>query len=299
MYRIAPIFAAISLLSSYSVGAIELDQQKQAIDLIQKTASALCNNIPTDGETTTVTLDGEATLELNMLFRKLVDLNISGAAEFSRGTYQGVLQEDLSAIVLASQECTRAVWTDLQAKLIPSLTTVDPQLSPSELLVKDQNPTKLTIVGADLKNYVGSDKTYLTVRVENLATVSAKNVKARFFTPKSELLDKTNVHKTFHRSDLIIRSGNSYEFPIISISELAEVLIPKTNGWKYIGQTRGTNFPSDNEARQKLCSSAPFELCPYSLSMKGIAVSLEYESIFGDKIQTLSSINVIFGKSGI
>lgn len=299
MYRIAPIFAAISLLSSYSAEAIELDEQKQAIDLIQKTASALCSNIPTDGETTTLTLNGEAALELNKLFKKLVDLNITGAAEFSRGTYQGVLQEDLSAIVLASQECTKAVWTDLQAKLIPSLPTTDPQLSPSELLVKDQNPTKLTIVGAELKNYVGSNKTYLTVKVENLETVSAKNVKARFFTPNLELLDKTDVHSTFHRSDLIIRSGNSYEFPIIPISELAEILIPQTEGWKYIGQTKETNFPSDDEVRKKLCGSAPFGLCHYTLSMKGLAVSLEYESIFGDNIQTLSSINVIFGKSEI
>ncbi|XNH21134.1 hypothetical protein BCV28_00560 [Vibrio cyclitrophicus] len=134
-------FSLISLLVtgttlSWSSYGYELDKQKEALNLIVTTAKELCENVPLSGGTEGVQLTGEAKAKVSGIVKKLADLGLEGAVKYESNEYEGVLQEDLAAIVNKSANCKMDVWKDLQDKLVlppePTSSTKN-----SEALIKD------------------------------------------------------------------------------------------------------------------------------------------------------------------
>lgn len=128
----ASFLVVVVLLSlhTHADGAVSLETQKQALDVIADFADRYCNKIPLTGEGNQVELTGEGKAELNELIKKIVDLKIEGAAKYLSGEYKGVLQKDLIKALEDNATCRKTIWDDLKNRLIPETQATISQPSP-------------------------------------------------------------------------------------------------------------------------------------------------------------------------
>lgn len=106
------------LANSSFAASINLDNQKEALDIIADFADRLCNKIPLSGHSDNLELTGAAKAELNNLLKKIVNLGIEGAAKYQKFNYENVLQKDLAMLLKESSKCKLEVFKDLKDKLL-------------------------------------------------------------------------------------------------------------------------------------------------------------------------------------
>ena len=100
--------------------AQDLSDTTKAIDLIVKTADAICSKVELKGNSSTAEVEGAAGVEASKLVKQLVDLKVSGAAKYQKTEYQGVLQADLKEALKNSTTCRQQIFQQLSDKLIGS-----------------------------------------------------------------------------------------------------------------------------------------------------------------------------------
>lgn len=117
---------AIALaVSSVTAFAKTGESKDAALEEIKAVASSICTTIPLKGDNGSVTLSTQAKGELRgilgKLLSKLSDLKLKGGAEYSKQSFQNVLQEDLVQAISASNDCKLAVLNVLKGKLLPEV----------------------------------------------------------------------------------------------------------------------------------------------------------------------------------
>lgn len=75
---------------------------------------AICGSFNYEGSSQTLTISGDVEAELNGLVRKLVNLGVSGAANFESKKYINVLHEELGGELKSVRDCNLIVWPDLK-----------------------------------------------------------------------------------------------------------------------------------------------------------------------------------------
>jgi hypothetical protein len=83
----------------------DLESKATALNILSKTATDLCKDIPIYGEGTDVELTGEAKAEIDNLIKKVIDLKVGGAARYISDDYKGVLRKDLAIVLKNSTDC--------------------------------------------------------------------------------------------------------------------------------------------------------------------------------------------------
>jgi hypothetical protein len=133
--------------------ADDVETQQKALYLVLDAADHLCVTPPVIGTGQTVELKGEASVKVDNLLKRLVDVGAAGAGQFQSENYKGVLRQDLATAIKNGNDCKLSVLTTLQEKLIPaskgetSLSPVRPtvpQKKVDEVIAsfQDSNPLK-------------------------------------------------------------------------------------------------------------------------------------------------------------
>ncbi len=111
---IAILMAAFGSLNAHA------ETSAQALDEITSTADKLCGNVATSGHFDTTKVTGDIQAELRGLAKRLADLGITGTADITSTTYEGVLQQELTTALKDVRECKLTVFKTLQEKLLPN-----------------------------------------------------------------------------------------------------------------------------------------------------------------------------------
>lgn len=120
-YRVItlPSFLAGWILAFTYFAAFGQDAEtKEALRLINETAGQICQTSPLEQNSTGTELSGEAKAKVGGIVGKLVDLGISGAAEYQSGHSAGVLQKDLITAIEIGNKCKLQVFLTLERDLL-------------------------------------------------------------------------------------------------------------------------------------------------------------------------------------
>ena len=101
-----------------TVSAHAEDANGQALALIAETAAKICQVAPLTQQNSQVVLSGNAKASVNGIISKLADLGIDGAAKYTSGSSNGVLQQDLVAVLKDGNDCKLQVFNKLVDKLL-------------------------------------------------------------------------------------------------------------------------------------------------------------------------------------
>ena len=279
--------------SSFSSANEGLDESKEAIQIIINAAKELCDTVPLSGGTEGIQLAGDAQVKLKGVLKKLVDIGIEGAAKYESSTYDGVLQKDLAKIINKSSNCKIDVWNDLKDKLINPLPT-DKRNKISEALIKDKNPTELTITKVSLKTFWGIDEPYVVATIKNTSTVSANNVRVSFWKEtNSPIKSNDKVYNQYHFKNLQIRAGQENIFPIAPLSEYVAKIKPGYTPKSLVNFSVSGEDRVPSTLQEKICGKNK-PACAFSTLTTGTFVVIDYETIFGDKSQQSTSFSNTF-----
>jgi hypothetical protein len=112
-------FIVIAAESTIGLGyAQSPEAQAKALDAITKTADGICSIVSHAGSSQSLKVKGDVKAQLTGLIKRLADLGISGAAEFTEDEYENVIQADLAATIQRNAECKLKVFDKLQEKMI-------------------------------------------------------------------------------------------------------------------------------------------------------------------------------------
>ena len=96
-------------------------EYSEALAEIRLTAESICQSVPIEGSSSSVSLTGRANAQLEGLLRRLAELGIDGNAEFQEENFTGVLRDQLADAIGSANECRLSVFETLvDAILRPS-----------------------------------------------------------------------------------------------------------------------------------------------------------------------------------
>jgi hypothetical protein len=296
------IISILAPLLPQATNADRLAEPERAIGLILETSETLCASAPISGEQEELRLSGKAQAELKGLLKKLAGLGIEGATEYEKKSYNGVLQKDLAQLILVSSECKMDVWNDLQEKLVlpleksNSANNTESIKSNQEALIKDQNPTILTLHAISLKNYWESEEPYVVATLKNTSSVSAKNIEVTFWKETdSEIKSDDIIYSKYHIKNLIIRAGEEHDFPIAPISKYVNIINPSSDPSSLIDFRTGSSKNAKEDLRAKLCGDLNrLSYCNFKTVSRATFVVMKYNSIFRDQIEKATGFSNIF-----
>lgn len=126
--------AALSLciLSSQSAGQEQdiLDRQVRALKAITQTAIEICNEIKTQGHSSSVEASGNVKAKLSGVAKKLVDLGVEGSGKYTTQEHEiTVLQQDLASAIKYNADCKKGVLELLQKSMLPTTQAPTPSRS--------------------------------------------------------------------------------------------------------------------------------------------------------------------------
>lgn len=110
----------LSFLCVSNVRAIDLEKQKQALNIIKEFADGICSNISTQGSVSSVEVSLEARVELSKLLSKMADIGVGGSSNHHNGEWSGILQKDLAGILLKNMDCKLEVVKLLNERILSS-----------------------------------------------------------------------------------------------------------------------------------------------------------------------------------
>ncbi|UIY28109.1 hypothetical protein LZK73_13595 [Neorhizobium galegae] len=96
-----------------------------AVQIISEYADRICGVMPTIGETSNLTLDGETEAKLNGLVSKLADLGIKGTAKYEFKNFKNVLQADLPKLLDKQIECKSSVSDKMSGAILDAFKVDD------------------------------------------------------------------------------------------------------------------------------------------------------------------------------
>lgn len=143
--RIATV-VAFSFLAAL-VNQPRAQEQSQTMDLIIRTADAICGKVDLIGNSRSAEVNGAAGVEVSKLVKQLVDLKVSGAAKWIDTKYQGLLQADLPEALKSQITCKTKVLELLVDKLV----------------VKAEPPKVPTTNGCQFSGYLFDQQTHAPI----------------------------------------------------------------------------------------------------------------------------------------
>lgn len=114
-YRLLPLTFALLFGSLTSVVTASVD--KRELDMILDFAESFCGEYFRIGSKDNLDLSGAAKIEIDAIFKKLVDAGIDGDAKLASENYFNVLREDLASEFSSNRDCREIIWRDLHYKL--------------------------------------------------------------------------------------------------------------------------------------------------------------------------------------
>ncbi|MNJ54844.1 hypothetical protein D3C77_503050 [compost metagenome] len=175
-------------------------------------------------------------------------------------------------------------------KYYPNMFSTDSLANKQEALLVEENPTRLEVKDLRFESFLGDSEPYLTLEVENVAKLTAHNIKLDIFVP---VKDAQAAQVSFSPSQCIninaipnysISGGSSQLIPIAAQSEAHEKLSRDLNPWRLVGVGLSPNIPED--ITQQINQRDPSVFLPMlSVNSIGFAISLKWSSIFGQEMK--------------
>lgn len=111
---------AFVIFSSNCLLAQDLATQREALREIREAAADLCVSVPLETASETMNVSGEVNAKLVGLAKRVADLGIEGAAEYTSTASAGLLQNDLADAVRETNNCKLEVFRVLEQKMLLS-----------------------------------------------------------------------------------------------------------------------------------------------------------------------------------
>lgn len=137
-----------SLLSAPSLATAQAFNAEQLI-LMRETAADICNSVSsTSGGTTRVEAEGNVSVELEGVFRRLADAGIDTAAKINDEQYDNLSREAVAAAVESDARCRERIFSMMFSQLT--------QLEKSELSI-DPIANELCEFNSNYAEQIGDD----------------------------------------------------------------------------------------------------------------------------------------------
>lgn len=177
-------------------------------------------------------------------------------------------------------------------------------LSKIELYLEATNPTELKLENVKLENFVADNEEFMTVALTNGSGLPAQNVRISLLGPvpagrKQSPVLKFSPSKTIpwqSIAHLSIQRGSHLELPVAAISELVSATSNQVPaGYDFVGVGLSPQPPADLIEKYV---STHVQSHSYSgnTNTASLGVLVKYDSIFGEKKQTLTGMYVYFGR---
>lgn len=164
--------------------------------------------------------------------------------------------------------------------------------SPTDRVVKDDNPTKIELAGISVEQWLGDHEPFVTVYLQNPSRRTAHSVSVKFRQGSFDLsFSPTQTSNLFQRNDISIEAGQTLKIPSAPVSEFLATFNAKCPGCYMLGVGKEANMPisiSEEICRPRLNKGLP---CQTNYSAYPIGVVKDFETIFGDKV---SEMNIVF-----
>ena len=164
----------------------------------------------------------------------------------------------------------------------------------SELVTKDDNPTKLEITDITIKKWLGDSEPYITVKINNVSKRTAIGVIAKFQGEKDLWQFTPTKTATLFQSGVSIPAQSSLEFPVAPLSEFL-LKIPNNQKLHFIGLGVNPNIPFSYT--QKECQN--LNPCQIYMESKPVGFNLNYTNIFNEPVHQFFSIFTYFSSKSI
>ena len=175
------------------------------------------------------------------------------------------------------------------------------ELKPTDKLTISQNPTTLTIKDVQLRKFANSDKEYVTLIIQNNSTVEALNVTVKTITDEKELFaDKDDAIKPFYVNHRKIPANGEAIFPLASVKDFTQTIYPNKPETPIVRFGFRNKEENPFEGREKVCGNlSENEQCSFDTRYISTAIKINYDSIFGEKIQKLTQFRTYFLDSDV
>ena len=139
-----------------------------ALGAIADTADRICGIVATQGEAAGSNVKGDVHAELNGLAKRLASLGVSGTADITSSSYQGVLQQDLPTTLKDVRECKLGVLEKLRTTLLPGIAQRTGPGAPSPDLIR--SPSSATPIDVAKSSYQDDYGLYSCISLANAIT---------------------------------------------------------------------------------------------------------------------------------
>ena len=120
MPRLWPLIGCTLVAGLFSLHASAAELNEDAMDAIGRAAKDICGEFLQSGSRSELEISGEANARLKGLIKELVDLGLSGAADFDTEKFVNVAQSDLADELANMRDCRLRIWNDLKDSVINS-----------------------------------------------------------------------------------------------------------------------------------------------------------------------------------
>lgn len=103
------LFISLTLMHGVAASALTAEQ----LALLEKSATRICQTVPSEGESYSLDVTGEINAEIGNLLKKLAELDIKGSGDFNTSKYSGLLQKDLASLKEKEIGCKERVYIKL------------------------------------------------------------------------------------------------------------------------------------------------------------------------------------------
>lgn len=178
-------------------------------------------------------------------------------------------------------------------KYFPNMFSSDSLSKKQEALLLEENPTRIDVKELRFMSFLGDSERYLTLEVENVSKLTAKDVKLSVLLPirdgqsQSEVAEFTpskciNINAIPNYS---IPGGTSQLIPFAPESEAHEKLSREFNSYRLVGVGLSPNMP--HELMQQIRERDPsIHLPMVSMQAIGFGILLKWSSIFEQEMNT-------------
>jgi len=176
-------------------------------------------------------------------------------------------------------------------------------LSKIERYLEATNPTELKLDNVKPENFVADNEEFLTVALTNGSGLPAQNVRISILGPvpvgrKQSPILMFSPSKTIPLQSiahLSIQRGAHLELPVAAIPELISATSNQVPaGYDFVGVGLSPQPPADL-IEQYLNTHVPSHSYSGNTTTASLGVLVKYDSIFGEKKQTLTGMYVYFG----
>lgn len=299
MVKIFMIIGLIFNSSAIFADTTSIDNNKklsEGLDAINQYSENFCQRPSFDSKATNIQFAGD--VEFIKLFKKLVNLGFS--VKYDESNFHGVAQRDIPNVYSTYVYCKVAVYDRIYKNFIPPqkiVITHDKNVSFYDRLIRDQHPTKLTVSKLEILQFTGANEPYMVVIVKNVSDVTANNVNVKFLsTSGKEIQGMQNINQLYRGKNLAVRAGQEQVIPIAPVSQYVEMIYPEDSNARIIDFISSDERIDQASLQNRICSTvkSDFNSCTYQAILRPLIIELSYDSIFDEKMTSLSQMINIF-----